>query len=167
MPANARDDDATDVQESPAIDPLALLADLLARMAADPEADAEASAYAQRALERARVERDVALRSASALSAGGVGDTQPVAQAVARCVRPALASRRLRRRLTRRRTAWNDSSTRSRRRYRACRPRYAVTPARNSARRHQRLRVATGLLATAGLQLAGVAGCCAASGRQT
>ena len=85
MPASPADDEMA--PESPAIDPLALLADLLSRMRADPDADAEESAYAQRALERARTERNAALRSASELSAGGDGagaEPQDVSRAMAR-----------------------------------------------------------------------------------
>ena len=86
MPAEAPSNGDEAAPESPALDPLVLLTELLGRMAADPEADAEASAYAQRALERARAERNAALRSASELGAGRSDAEEPegVAQAIAR-----------------------------------------------------------------------------------
>ena len=87
MPAEANSSsDETTPESSASVDPLALLAELLGRMAADPEADAEASAYAQRALERARAEREAALRSVSELGAGRSDAEEPegVAQAMAR-----------------------------------------------------------------------------------
>lgn len=91
MPAKAPVEDEP-APESPTVDPLALLSDLLARMASDPDADAEASEYAQRALARARAERDAALRSASELSAGLGAEPEGVAQAMARCVPLACAA---------------------------------------------------------------------------
>jgi hypothetical protein len=86
MPAEASPTSDEATPEPPALDPLALLTELLGRMAADPDADAEASAYAQRALERARAERNAALRSASELVAGRSDAEEPegVAQAMAR-----------------------------------------------------------------------------------
>ena len=94
MPAKAPGE-VDEPLESPAVDPLALLADLLSRMAQDPEADPEASAYAQRALAQARAERDAALRSVSELSAGSSVGAEPdgVARAMARCVPLARAAR--------------------------------------------------------------------------
>jgi hypothetical protein len=125
MPAKAAVEDEP-APESPAVDPLALLADLLARMASDPDADAEASEYAQRALARAQAERDAALRSASELSAGsGVGaEPEGVAQAMARCVPLACAACFVA--VTRHDAVLNDSLRRSRRRFHACRQRCAA-----------------------------------------
>lgn len=130
MPAEAASNsDETTPDSSATIDPLALLTELLGRMAADPEADAEASAYAQRALERARAEREAALRSVSELGAGRSDAEEPegVAQAMARyaprsasslpcqvmCVTPQYA-------------VLSGSSRRSRLRCRACRRRCGV-----------------------------------------
>ena len=105
MPAAASgSDEAT--PDTSAIDPLALLTELLGRMAADPEADAEASAYAQRALERARAERVAALRSASELGAGRSEAEEPegVVHAMARCVLCSASAATRPRRVTRRKT---------------------------------------------------------------